>query len=569
MSELRSHRPARAPRAIAAARPAALFALTPAIVLVIALAALFAALVLLPATAGAHADGSFPRTFNADWSNDPNAARNSRYDIVSLSSRVRPAKLDSLRALNPSQIVLLTPGLYAYYNAGPSGYPSTSGPWSPTDPDFGWDRRVWDVMENDQFWCWGVDSSGTRVHATAYWGMWLGNFSSKCPPNAQGQRLCDVYADLVIDDLIASKGSANIDGILFDQLWDGPGWLNWRMGGCRPGTDCAEQTPGTHWEAGFDLDADGVADPVDSLYVWWSAGIETMMRKFRERMGDDFVIVGNGDHHFRDTNGRFHERFPLVHGALDPAPNPWGFRWNSGMNGPSGYLSAEPALFRAPGRPILDSEFGGGDRWTYPNGSVHQSLFRFTLGTALLGDGYFGMNNGYYGCYYWQPEYDLRLGWPTGAAAPLTFDGVTVWQRRFGNGVVWVNPTSYAVAAGADHPAIAPYDAVIRETGGPIGPGGGPTAAIALAQPRPNPSAGTPATLSYALAAGERASLSIVDLRGRTVRRLWSGSGTGDAQVVFWDGRDDRGATVPAGVYFARLAGEAGRTARQKVVRGR
>ena len=64
-------------------------------------------------------------------------------------------------------------------------------------------------------------------------------------------------------------------------------------------------------------------------------------------------------------------------------------------------------------------------------------------------------------------------------------------------------------------------------------------------------------------------SLSIVDLRGRTVCRLWSGSGTGDAQVVFWDGRDDRGATVPAGVYFARLAGQAGRTARQKLVRGR
>ena len=41
--------------------------------------------------------------------------------------------------------------------------------------------------------------------------------------------------------------------------------------------------------------------------------------------------------------------------------------------------------------------------------------FRFTLGSALLGDGYYGLNSGYYGCYYWLPEYDLRLGWPTGA----------------------------------------------------------------------------------------------------------------------------------------------------------
>lgn len=546
MSVFRSHRHARSARA-----------------------ALLLALVLLPATARAHGDGSYPRTFNADWTNDPNALRDSRYDMVALSSRVRPAKLDSLRVLNPDQIVLITPGLYNYYNAGPSQYPVTSGPWSATDPDYGWDRRYWDVLENNQFWCWGVDSSGTRVHATAFWGMWLGNFSSKCPPNAQGKRLCDVFADLVIDDLVASKGAGKVDGIFFDQLWDGPGWLHWRMGGCRPGTNCAEQTPGTNWNAGFDLDADGVADHVDSLHGWWRDGMEVMFRRFRERLGDDFVIVGNGDHHFRDTNGRFHERFPLVHGTLDPAPNPWNFRWQSGMNGPSGYLSVEPTLFRAPGRPIIDAELAGGDRWIYPSGSLHQSLFRFTLGTTLLGDGYFGLNNGFYGCYYWQPEYDLRLGWPTGPAAPVTIAGVTVWRRTFSNGVVWVNPVNSPLAAGPDNPAVAPYDAVIQQTADGINPGGGPSAAIALAQPRPNPSAGLPTTLSYALAAGEAASLSIVDLRGRTIRRLWSGAGTGAAQIVFWDGRDDRGAAVPTGVYFARLAGEAGRTARQKLVRGR
>ena len=566
MSQFRPSRP----RALAAARPAALFVLAPALVLSLALAALFLALVLLPATAAhAHADGSYPRTFNADWTNEPNALRNARYDMVSLSGRVSAAKIDSLRALNPSQIVLVTPALYAYYNAGPSSYPSTSGPWAPDDPGYGWDRRFWDVLENEQWWCWGVDSTGARVHATAYWGMWLGNFSSKCPPNAQGKRLCDVYADLVIDDMLAGKG--DVDGIFFDQMWDGPRWLQQNMGGCQPGTNCAVQTPGTEWTASFDLDADGVADPPDSLNAWWSAGMNVMFARFRERMGDDFVIVGNGDHHFRDTNGRFHERFPLLHGLLDPAPNPWNFRWNDGMNGRSGYLSFEPGYFRAPLKPIIDAELAGGDRWFYPQTSLHQSLFRFTLGTTLLGDGWYGLNNGYYGCYYWQPEYDLRLGWPTGPATAVTVGGVAVWTRDFSRGVVWVNPTSYAVPAGPGNPAIAGYDAVIAEDeGGPIDPGGGPGAAIALAQPRPNPSNATsPATLSFALAAGEQATLSIVDLRGRTVRRLWSGEGTGDAQLALWDGHDDRGARVAAGVYFARLSGEAGRVARQKLVRGR
>jgi hypothetical protein len=144
-----------------------------------------------------------------------------------------------------------------------------------------------------------------------------------------------------------------------------------------------------------------------------------------------------------------------------------------------------------------------------------------------------------------------------------------VWKRTFTNGVVWVNPTSVHVGAGADNPALPAYDGVIQQTSGPIDPGSGPTAAIALARPRPNPSVDTPATLTFALAPGEDATLSIVDSRGRTIRRLWSGEGTGTAQVVFWDGSDDRGAAVGAGVYFARLAGEAGRAARQKLVRGR
>jgi hypothetical protein len=536
----------------------------------LALAALLLAMVVLARPARAHVDGSYPRIFNVDWSNNPNALLNSRYDMIALSPRALPAKFDSLHALNPGQITLVTPGLYTYYNAGPSEYPRTSGPWEPDDPDFGFDRRYWDLLEENQFWCWGVDSAGTRVHASAYWGMWLGNFSSKCPPNAQGKRLCDVFADFIIDDLIASKGgTARVDGIFFDQLWDGPGWLHWRMGGCLPGPTCEEQTPGTNWNAGFDLDADGVADHIDSLRGWWSEGMATMFRRFRERMGPGFVMLGNGQHHFTDTNGAFHERFPTIHGRLDPAPNPWNFRWQDAMNGPDGYLSAWPTRFSPPVRAILDAELAGGDRFTYPGTSVHQSLFRFTLGSALLGDGYYGLNNGSYTCYYWQPEYDLRLGWPTGPAVPLTFGGVTVWKRDFSNGVVWVNPVSTPLAAGSSNPYVAPYDAVIQQTQGPIGPGGGPTAAIALGPPRPNPLVDGAATLSYALAPGEEASLSIVDARGRTVRRLWNGTGTGAAQVAFWDGRDDRGATVPAGVYFARLAGLAGRTAQQKLVRAR
>ena len=45
----------------------------------------------------------------------------------------------------------------------------------------------------------------------------------------------------------------------------------------------------------------------------------------------------------------------------------------------------------------------------------------------------------------------------------------------------------------------------------------------------------------------------IHDVTGRTVRRIDLGGGASGS--VQWDGRDDGGNLVPAGLYFARLTG--------------
>jgi hypothetical protein len=73
-------------------------------------------------------------------------------------------------------------------------------------------------------------------------------------------------------------------------------------------------------------------------------------------------------------------------------------------------------------------------------------------------------------------------------------------------------------------------------------------------------------TLTFVLASGEQASVIVLDLRGRAVRRLWTGVGTGESQVATWDGRSDQGWIAPAGVYFARVEGEAGRSSEQKLI---
>jgi hypothetical protein len=81
----------------------------------------------------------------------------------------------------------------------------------------------------------------------------------------------------------------------------------------------------------------------------------------------------------------------------------------------------------------------------------------------------------------------------------------------------------------------------------------------------PNPfAAGT--AIHFTLAAGEKVDLAIYDVQGRLVRRLAGGAMAAGPQVVRWDGRDDRGARAPSGIYFCRLDSRHGSDVR-KIIR--
>jgi len=89
-------------------------------------------------------------------------------------------------------------------------------------------------------------------------------------------------------------------------------------------------------------------------------------------------------------------------------------------------------------------------------------------------------------------------------------------------------------------------------------PGDGAAAPVlALSPSRPNPMAGE-TVISFNLPGAERATLSILDPTGRLVRTLHDGLLPAGAHSVRWDGRDARGADMPAGVYFYRLDGPSG-----------
>ena len=96
-------------------------------------------------------------------------------------------------------------------------------------------------------------------------------------------------------------------------------------------------------------------------------------------------------------------------------------------------------------------------------------------------------------------------------------------------------------------------------------PGEGTPTALRFAGASPNPARGG-SRFAFQLPHPGRATLVLHDLSGRTVRELatgWFGAGP---QSVTWDGRDDAGALLAPGAYFARLVTDEGTLARRFVV---
>ena len=80
---------------------------------------------------------------------------------------------------------------------------------------------------------------------------------------------------------------------------------------------------------------------------------------------------------------------------------------------------------------------------------------------------------------------------------------------------------------------------------------------------RPNPSGAEPA-IHFSKAREGRMTLTVFDVTGRAVRTLVDGSVAPGLHSVVWDGRNDRGAAVGAGIYWAQM-----RTAEMKSTKRR
>ena len=103
---------------------------------------------------------------------------------------------------------------------------------------------------------------------------------------------------------------------------------------------------------------------------------------------------------------------------------------------------------------------------------------------------------------------------------------------------------------------------------GLLGPGPAPEPAFngptGLLQNAPNPFRAA-TTLRFELAAAGPAKLRVYDPQGRLVRTLSEGRREPGRHDVTWDGRDDDGRAVAAGVYYYELVSDAGKVARKAV----
>lgn len=112
----------------------------------------------------------------------------------------------------------------------------------------------------------------------------------------------------------------------------------------------------------------------------------------------------------------------------------------------------------------------------------------------------------------------------------------------------------------------------LDDAGSVVGVGGQapPVAAgqMRFAPATPEPSRGGDVTLSFALHAAAPATLEVFDVRGRRVRAYAARSAASGWNRWAWDGRDDAGRRVPAGIYLCRIvAGDAQATRRVTVLR--
>ncbi len=361
--------------------------------------------------ASARTPGSYPRTANVYFPTltGVDLEQLARYDLLVLPARGQEwcqEELATLRALNPDILLL------AHM---PVGY---HGDWEAP-------AVFRDVREaaNEHDW-WLRDRLGHRVLLPC--GDYILNLTEWCPPDEDGRILSDWLAKHIADRL----GPGGLwDGVYLDYCMDDIAWAG----------------SGLAW--GIDADGNGQVDDSAALDAAWRSGTERFVTRLRGYVGDDYLIVTNGNNTLYDTcDGGTREDFPHMHGD-----------WLENVTAPGyGYIAMQ-TRYRQPAVNIINTIWHGpaDPSSDMPDPSAEQKL-GYTLATTLIyGDGYYSFDGGRglpdHCQMWWHELFELDLGfplergrvleaWPGGS--PWVANGDMVAARRFSRGLAVVNPST-------------------------------------------------------------------------------------------------------------------------------
>lgn len=351
------------------------------------------AVLLLPLVAlGFSVNHDFPRITAWQLNTGKTPARElARYDSVILNMsavRTHPQLFDEIRRLNPDAVILAYTSAVEYpaYRLN-EVEPSGRGVWHDLGKGI---REEWKLktIHGDQVSFW-----------PAHWGM---NPSAKA---SNGQTYANYVGNFLVDNVLTG---GKFDGLFFDTTWDGISWH----------------------DENIDIDGDRQKDSKQEIDSKWHDGQEEMLRTIRDRVGDRYLLITNGDGQFADVNnGRMFESFPEF--------------WEGGWPGSIQRYIATDASGFTPRFNILNTD-------TDNTGNFRDyATMRYGLTSTLIGNGYYnfdyGTTNRSFVNYY--DEYSVSLGKPIqGAVNLLTSSAAEIapglWQRDFENGISLVNSTT-------------------------------------------------------------------------------------------------------------------------------
>ena len=271
---------------------------------------------------------------------------------------------------------------------------------------------------------WLRDAAGNMVQWTSSYGAWDINITTWAAPDANGQRYPQWAADWFDSQYFA--GSSVFDIWYFDNVMvhplDPP--ASWKLNGVN--------------QNGTDADV-AAAFRAGEAAEWAEA------RKLEPNM----LLLGNVDSDLSSAEYKGQLNLALLECLTGQSwsIDTWG-GWTQMM---TRYLGVMANL--APPKVAVFSACGGATDYV---------MFRYSLASALMGDGYFAYAaNGSYSSASWYDEFNVNLGAALQPAVTAAYQN-GVYRRDFQNGIVLVNPrgngTQTVTLGGTFHKIVGTQD---------------------------------------------------------------------------------------------------------------